>query len=101
MRAYKGNDMVKGGYFLNLRDWKLEVVEGDTGVLPGNDETPYRRVPMLGMLVVAPVMGLAFVVLLPFIGLAVIGEKLWLKTKEYRVKPVDTPAAAKTTNPLR
>ena len=100
MATYTGNQTVKGGYFLNLRDWKLEVVEGDTGVLPGAEDIRYRRVPMLGMLVVAPLMGLLFVVLLPFIGLAVIGERLVKMAAAYRVKPAPTPAKT-TTNPLR
>jgi hypothetical protein len=101
MTTFQGTQTVKGGYFLNLRDWKLEVVEGETGVLPGAADICYRRVPMLGMLVVAPLMGLAFVIVLPFIGLAVIGEKLWLKARTFRARPVETPAPAKTTNPLR
>jgi hypothetical protein len=75
MKTLNGGQTVKGGYFLNLRDWKLEVVEGKTGMLPGNDEVQYRRVPMLAMVALAPMMGLAFVVLLPFIGLAVIAEQ--------------------------
>ena len=101
MATYTGNQTVKGGYFLNLRDWKLEVVEGDTGVLPGDQDIRYRRVPMLGMLVVAPLMGLLFVVLLPFIGLAVIGERLVKMAAAYRVKPAPTPAVKPTRTPLR
>ena len=76
MKTFIGGQTVKGGYFFNLRDWKLEVVEGDTGALPGDDGARYRRVPALALIVLAPVMGLAFVVLLPFIGLAVIVERV-------------------------
>ena len=75
MKTVTGGRTVKGGYFLNLRDWKLEVVEGKTGMLPGDDTLRYRRLPMLGLVVLAPMMGLAFVVMLPFIGLAVIAER--------------------------
>ena len=74
MRTYTGTQMVEGGYYFNRHDWKLEVVEGDTGMLPGNADARYYRVPVLAMIVLAPTMGLAFVVALPFIGLAVIVE---------------------------
>jgi hypothetical protein len=101
MTTYRGKQTVKGGYFLNLRDWKLEVVEGHTGVLPGDADARYRRVPMFGMLLVAPLMGLLFVILLPFIGLAVIGERLVKMAAAYRVKPAARPEPKATTNPLR
>jgi hypothetical protein len=97
MKTFTGGQTVKGGYFLNLRDWKLEVVEGDTGVLPADEGARYRRVPMLAMIVLAPVMGLAFVVLLPFIGLAVIAEQTGRQlgrlfgARPAEAKPTTTP----------
>lgn len=75
MKTFLGGQTVKGGYFLNLREWKLEVVEGDKGTLPADAGARYRRVPAFALIVLAPVMGLAFVVLLPFIGLAVMVEQ--------------------------
>lgn len=76
MKTYTGGQTVNGGYFLNLRDWKLEVVEGEHGVLAGEAGARYYRVPVLAIIVLAPTMGLAFVVALPFIGLAVIAEQV-------------------------
>lgn len=96
MRTFRGGQTVKGGYFLNLRDWKLEVVEGGAGMLPGDGGVRYYRVPTLAMVALAPTMGLAFVVLLPFIGLAVIAEqsgrqfgRLW-RARRATAKPEGT-----------
>jgi hypothetical protein len=99
MKTFLGGQTVKGGYFLNLRDWKLEVVEGDTGVLPANEDVRYRRVPMLALVVLAPMMGLAFVVLLPFIGLAVIAEQGGRKVGKLLGMRHEAPRP--TTTPVR
>lgn len=77
MTTYTGNRTVKGGYYLNVRDWKLEAVDGKVGTLPAGEEARYVRIPLPAMLVVAPVLGLLFVVLLPFLGLAVLIEEGW------------------------
>jgi hypothetical protein len=100
MKTLNGGHMVNGGYYFNLRDWKLEVVEGATGVLPGDAAAQYRRVPVLAMVVLAPVMGLAFVVLLPFIGLAVIAEQVGRQLRKLFNAPKQVPEA-KAANPLR
>ena len=99
MKTYTGGQTVKGGYFLNLRDWKLEVLEGNTGLLPGDDQIRYRRVPMLAMIALAPMMGLMFVVLLPFIGLAVIGEQVVRKTRALAGAKAAEPAKVTTNLP--
>ena len=53
----------------------------DAGVLPGDAETSYYRLPPLAMLFVAPMLGLAYAVFLPFIGIAMLftllGRKLF------------------------
>jgi hypothetical protein len=79
MKTYNGAETVTGGYYLNLAEWKLEPV-GEAGTLSGGADARYVRVPMPGLLVVAPLLGMALVVLLPFFGLAVLGEALWTKT---------------------
>ena len=79
MATYKGAEKVKGGYYLNRQEWKLEVIEGASGTLPGDEGARYVRVPLLGMLVVAPFLGLMFVVVMPFLGLAVLVEQGWQK----------------------
>lgn len=99
MRTYTGKHTVKGGYYFNRRDWKLEVVEGDAGTLPGTEDVRYYRVPALALVVLAPAMGLAFVVALPFIGLAVIAEHVGrYAVTLVRARKVPAP---ETPNPLR
>ena len=72
MRTFNGGENVKRGYYFNLRDWRLEVIEGAGGLLaaPGR----YLRIPAVLMLGLAPILGFAFVMLIPFIGLAVVLE---------------------------
>ena len=81
MKRFTGTQAVKGGYYFNIRNWKLEAVDGTFGTLPGTDTDRYLRVPLVALLFVAPVLGLFFVVLLPFFGLAVLGEGLWRRMR--------------------
>jgi hypothetical protein len=81
MKTYNGAEAVKGGYYLNVGEWKLEAVNGASGTLAGGVEARYVRLPMLALLVVAPVLGMGLVLLLPFFGLAVLGEGLWTKAR--------------------
>jgi hypothetical protein len=96
MKTFNGAETVKGGYYLNVAEWKLEAVDGEAGTLTGGAEARYVRVPMPGLLVVAPLLGMALVVLLPFFGLAVLGEALWTKAgtltaaRRARVRPTTT-----------
>jgi hypothetical protein len=92
MFRHKGGDVVKGGFYWNQAQWHLENVEGRSGMLPGDADTRYAKVPTLLMFVLAPLMGALFVVFLPFIGFAlligmVIAKTLGLFTK----KSVATP----------
>jgi hypothetical protein len=89
MAAFNGTETVVGGYYLNGREWKFEMVDGPSGVLPGDETVQYRRIPVPAMLVLAPLMGLVFVMVVPFIGLAVIGEQLWKKARALAVDPGD------------
>lgn len=77
MATFHGGDTVKGGYFVSVHDWKLEMVEAPWGMLPGDSTRTYRRVPLPAMLLLAPLLGLGFVLLLPFLGLAVVGELIY------------------------
>ena len=67
--AYRndGGYKAKGGFYWNKYDWKIEVVRGEEGILPGSKDD-YKKIPTLAMLVAAPVMGGLFVVFLPFVG---------------------------------
>ena len=73
MTTYTGTQQVTPGLYLNLKRRTMEHVEKD-GALPGVDTDRYYRVPMLLWLAVAPLLGLAFVIFLPFIGFAMVGR---------------------------
>lgn len=79
MTIYKGTQEVEPGLYLNLKGFAIKSVD-TRGPLPGTDGDEYRRVPMLAMLAVAPLLGLAFVMFLPFIGFAMVAYLLGQKT---------------------
>jgi hypothetical protein len=74
MKHYQGNQKVEPGLYFNLRQLSFKSIE-EKGPLPGAEEDVYRRVPVAALLVAGPVLGLAFVVFLPFVGFALLG---WL-----------------------
>ena len=78
MTTYTASQTVKGGYYFNTRQWKLEAVEGSTGRLPGDEHARFVRVATPALLVIAPLMGLVFVIALPFLGLAVLAQHVML-----------------------
>jgi hypothetical protein len=100
MKRFKGTETVNGGYYLELHGWKLEAVDGRTGQLPGDEGKQYVRIPLFALLAVAPLLGLAFVVLLPFLGLGVVAEQLWAKAAGTVRAPHARPARP-VMNPRR
>ena len=78
MKTYTGHQEAESGLYLNLKTWSIATLEAD-GPLPGDAGVTYRRVPMLLMLAAAPLLGLAFVMFLPFIGFAMIAQLLGIK----------------------
>jgi hypothetical protein len=97
MTTYTGTQTVKGGYYLNVAEWELKAIDGKGGTLPGGEQDRFVRVPLAALLVIAPVLGLIFVVLLPFLGLAVVVEQAWRKT----MAVVETRRAARVTTVRR
>jgi len=74
MTKYTGGETVKAGFYWNRGKWGAEVVPAEGGTLPGAAETAYTRVPWPVLLVVAPVMGGAFAMFLPFLGLGLLAK---------------------------
>jgi hypothetical protein len=56
------------GYWFSTRSWTLHPVSTEGEVLPGAAGEKYVRIPLLLAFVVAPLMGAAFLMFLPFIG---------------------------------
>ena len=68
--------MVKGGFYFNRDKLDLIAVSGKEGALPGADGQRYLRVPVLAVLLLAPILGGLFVMFMPFIGFALVFQHL-------------------------
>ena len=103
MKRYRGKQIVEPGLYFNLAQLSFESVD-TKGALPGSENDVYRRTPVVALLAVGPILGLAFVVFLPFVGFAMLGRlivgKLALWTTEAAVsfarvvRPAFRPARA-------
>jgi hypothetical protein len=78
MKRYTGSETVEPGLYFNARQLSFKSVD-ETGPLPGSTAEVYRRVPILVLLVVGPILGLVYAVFLPFIGFAVVAGLLGVK----------------------
>lgn len=67
MAGYHGGQAVKGGFYLKRSTWEFESVAGRGGILPGNKETSYSRLPLPAVMVAGPLMGLAYAISLPIV----------------------------------
>jgi len=72
MKRYHGNEKVGPGIYFNVRELVFRSVE-DEGRLPGGETDVWRQVPALVMLVLAPVLALAYVIFLPLVGFLMLG----------------------------
>ncbi len=88
MRTYKGGQIVGKGTDWDLRNGhRIDVAHED--VLPGNDASRYLRMPPGLMPLLGPITGLLYVVLFPFIGLAVVLTAAGRRVTESMVKLVE------------
>jgi hypothetical protein len=96
MKRFKGTETVPPGLYLNLRQVAFKSLD-EEGPLPGGPGDVWRAVPTLMLLVVGPLMGLAFVVFLPLICFAMVGWLLALKS--VRIAAAVTRAATRVIKP--
>lgn len=68
MAKLNGGTRVKKGYYFDMRGWAFHPVARDGDLLPGTSEQVYFRAPLPVVFAIAPLMGAAFLVFLPFIG---------------------------------
>lgn len=71
-KRYYGGDRVQGGVYLNIRTAEFASIPKEGGALPGATPARYIRVPAIAVVFAGPLMGLAFVVLLPLAGVLAI-----------------------------
>lgn len=76
MLTYKAGENAKNGYYFNRDEWTMVVAPPEGVVLPGHEGERYVKLPTVALLVAAPILGLAFVVFMPFVGLALLGKRL-------------------------
>jgi len=87
MRTYTGSQIVEPGLYLNVRQFSVKSIDS-RGPLPGTEDVTYRRVPMLAMLAIAPLLGLAFVIFLPLIGFGMVAWLLGDKAAQLATRAV-------------
>ncbi|MCM2333423.1 MAG: hypothetical protein NDI82_05690 [Anaeromyxobacteraceae bacterium] len=71
--THAGSQAVPSGYYLNASRWAIEPVAEDGGRLPAGPGR-WRRIPTAAALLATPLLGLAFLVFLPFIGFALTAQ---------------------------
>jgi hypothetical protein len=71
MRKFKGGHKVGKGTYWNTSTGRREDVT-DEAVLPGDDNSSYLKVPSIVVLLLGPVLGLLYVITLPFIGIVMV-----------------------------
>jgi hypothetical protein len=76
MTTYHGSTQVKSGYYFSATTLGVEVIGQDGGALPGASATRYVRVPFPLLFLIIPVVGLAFLMFLPFVGFALLGAAM-------------------------
>lgn len=76
MTAYRGGQDVEGGSYLNHSTWRFESIPREGGILSGENNMNYSRVPSPALMVAGPVMGLAYIIILPTVFCLSIGYLL-------------------------
>ena len=67
-----GGDVVPAGFYWNTAEWEAQIVARPGGGLKGSAQASYVRLPLVALLVLAPLMGAAYAFFLPFIGFALV-----------------------------
>jgi hypothetical protein len=72
MKRYFGNQVVKKGIYLSLKQRDFVTIESESDVLPGGTDERYVKIAPIAMIVLGPIMGLVYVIFLPFISFAMV-----------------------------
>lgn len=91
IRKYSAGQLVPSGMYWNKKTWELMQISEGGDYLPAGEGVAYYRVPLLLVLVVGPLGGLAFILFLPlavpFVALhaavkAIAGNIPWRRRKQ-------------------
>jgi hypothetical protein len=93
-----GGTAAKSGFYWNLGKWEMTMVPKQGGILPGSASERYLKVPVVALLVLAPMMGAVYAMFLPFIGFALLftflGKKAFAMGRSGAVDVAATMAPA-------
>jgi hypothetical protein len=65
---------VKRGYYFSMKNWSVNPIEKDGTALHGEPGERFIPVPLPVAVMLAPVLGAAFLMFLPFIGFYLVGQ---------------------------
>jgi hypothetical protein len=91
MRRYQGSQWVKAGYYVSPARREIVSIERDGGELPGESGVRFFRIPFPLLMIVSPILGAMYVVLLPVLGL---GAIVWLGSQKVVSLAKSSPAGA-------
>ncbi len=74
MTMIEAGTQVNKGHYFSAKTWTLHGVAADGEKLPGARGEKYLAVPLVGAFALAPLMGAAFLMFLPFIGFYLVGR---------------------------
>lgn len=72
MLKYRGGELVQAGTYLSLGTGEFVAVPKEGARLPGETRVHYLRTPLPGVVALGPVMGLVFILFVPFAAVAAI-----------------------------
>jgi hypothetical protein len=75
MLKFNGGEKAGKGTYWNLHNGERVDISVE-GILPGNGQASFYRMPATAIIVVAPVLGLVYAAFLPFIGIAMLVKLL-------------------------
>jgi hypothetical protein len=68
MTKLNAGSAAKTGYYFNLESWEVHPIPADGERLPGEAGQQWIAIPTVAALVLTPILGLTFLMFLPFIG---------------------------------
>ncbi len=81
MKKMTGGQLTRGGVYISLRSGEFITVPQEGGELPGAASITYVRTPAAIAAILGPIVGLAYVIFLPLVGLVTLA---WLAGREVK-----------------
>jgi hypothetical protein len=68
MTRFSAGERAKAGYYFSAKSWEVHPVPADGERLPGEAGQHWYAIPTAAALILTPLLGLTFLMFLPFIG---------------------------------